>query len=97
MIRPIFKKYVREAVLKYLTTAREMMHFDDFAGVLLCDNFFRTLTREVMALLAGENIRLITLPSHIFHMCQPLDLVTFAAFKREKREIHINRPEGSQP
>jgi hypothetical protein len=27
---------------------------------------------------------------------QPLDLITFAAFKREKREVHVGRPVGSQ-
>jgi hypothetical protein len=27
---------------------------------------------------------------------QPLDLVTFPAFKREKREVYIGRPVGSQ-
>jgi hypothetical protein len=27
---------------------------------------------------------------------QPLDLVTFVVFKREKREVHVDRPVGSQ-
>jgi hypothetical protein len=29
-------------------------------------------------------------------LVQPLDLVTFAPFKREKREVHMGRPVGSQ-
>jgi hypothetical protein len=49
-----------------------------------------------MAILARENIQLITFPTYISHQFQPLDLVTFAAFKPEKREIHVTHPEGSQ-
>jgi hypothetical protein len=49
-----------------------------------------------MAMLERENIRLITFPPHTSHLFQQLGLVTFAAFKREKREIHVNHPERSQ-
>jgi hypothetical protein len=49
-----------------------------------------------MAMLAREDIRLITFPPHTSYLFQPLDLVTFAAFKREKREIHVTHSEGSQ-
>jgi hypothetical protein len=93
---PIFKEYVRDVVLKYFNTTGETMHLDDFAAVLLCDNCASHIHEEVMATLARENIWLISFPSHTSHLCQPLDLVTFAAFKREKREIHVNCPEGSQ-
>jgi hypothetical protein len=88
--RPIFKEYVREAVLKYVNTTREMTHLDDFAGVLLCDKCSSHIDEEVMVMLARENIRLMSFPPHTFHRFQPLDLATFAAFKREKRGIHIN-------
>jgi hypothetical protein len=36
--RPIFKECVKEAVLKYFNARREMIHLDDFAGILHCDN-----------------------------------------------------------
>jgi hypothetical protein len=49
-----------------------------------------------MQLLADNNIRLVTFPPHTSHLFQPLDLVTFAAFRREKREVHVGRPVGSQ-
>jgi hypothetical protein len=87
---------MREVVLKDINATRETMHLDDFAGVLLCDNCFSHTDEEVMAILARENIRFITFPSHTSHLFQPLDLVVFAAFKPEKREIRVNRPQGSQ-
>jgi hypothetical protein len=49
-----------------------------------------------MDMLAREDIRLITFPPHTSHLFQPLDLVTLAAFKREKREIYVTHREGSQ-
>jgi hypothetical protein len=95
VIHTIFKEYVKEVVLKYFDTTHETMHLDDFAGVLLCENCSSHID-EVMALLAGENIQLITFLPHTSHLFQPLDLVIFAAFKRDKREIHVNRHEGSR-
>jgi hypothetical protein len=94
--RPIFNEYVRDVVLKYFNTTRETMHLENFAGVLLCENCSSHVDEEVMAMLARGNIRLITFPPHTSRLFQPLDLVTFAAFKREKREIHATHPEGSQ-
>jgi hypothetical protein len=94
--RPIVKESLRDVVLKYFNTARETMHLENFAGVLLCDNCPSHIDEEVMVMLARKNIRLITFPPHTSHLFQPLDLVTFAAFKREKREIHVTHPEGSQ-
>jgi hypothetical protein len=85
--RPIFKEYIREVVLKYFNTTCETTHLDDFSGVLLCDNCSSHIDEEVMALLVRENIRLITVPPHISYLFQPLDLVTFVTFKREKREV----------
>jgi hypothetical protein len=70
------------------------MHLGNFTGVLLCDNYSSYIDEEVMAILARENIRLITFPPHTSYLFQPLDLVTFPAFRREKREIHVT--EGSQ-
>jgi hypothetical protein len=93
--RPIFKESIRD-VLKYFNTARETMHLENFAGVLLCDNCSLHIDEEVMAMLARENIRLITFPPHTSHLFQPLDLGIFAAFKREKRKIHVTHPEGPQ-
>jgi hypothetical protein len=72
------------------------MHLENFAGVLLCDNCSSHIDEEAMAMLARENIRLITFPPHTSHLFRPLDLVTLAAFKREKREIDITHPEESQ-
>jgi transposase len=94
--RPIFKGYIRDVVFEYFTTTRETMHLENYADVLLCDNCSSHTNKEVMAMLARDNIRLTTFPPHISHLFQPLDLVTFAAFKREKREIHVSRPDRSQ-
>jgi hypothetical protein len=92
----IFEEYLRDAVLKYFKTTRETMHLENFASVLLCDSCSSHIDEEVMAMLARENIRLMTFPPHTSHLFHPLDLVPFAAFKREKREIHVTYPEGSQ-
>jgi hypothetical protein len=75
MTRPIFKEYVREVVRKYFSATRETVHLYDFAGVLLCDNCSSHNGEEVMALLARENIRLITVPPHTSYLSQPLGLV----------------------
>jgi hypothetical protein len=72
------------------------MHLENFAGVLLCDNCSSHIDKEVMAMLARENIWIITLPPHTSYLGQPLDLVTFAAFKREKINNHVTHPESSQ-
>jgi hypothetical protein len=94
--RPSFKEYIRDVVLKYFNTTRETMHLENFAGVLLCDNCSSHIDEEGMVMLARENIRFITFPPHTSHLFQSLDLVTFPAFKREKREIRVTHPEGSQ-
>jgi hypothetical protein len=57
--RPIFKEYVKLVVLKYINAAHEIMHLDDFAGVLLCDNCSSHTNEETMAVLAQESIRLL--------------------------------------
>jgi hypothetical protein len=72
------------------------MRLDDFTGVLFSDNSSSHIYEELMAMLARENIRLIIFPPHTSHLFQPFDLVTSAAFTREKREIHVNDPERSQ-
>jgi hypothetical protein len=64
MTRPIFEEYIRDVVLKDFNATRETMHLELFAGVLLCDNCFSHIDEEVMAMLARENIRLITFPPH---------------------------------
>jgi hypothetical protein len=88
--RPLFKEYIRDVVFKYFNTTPEMMQLENYTGVLLCDNCSSHIDEEVMAMLARENIRLITYPPHTSHLFQPLGLMTFAAFKREKREIHVD-------
>jgi hypothetical protein len=65
-------------------------------SVLLCDNCTSHIDEGLKQLLADNNIRLVTFPPHTSYLFQPLDLVTFAAFKREKREVHVGRPVGSQ-
>jgi hypothetical protein len=82
--RPIFKEYVKEVVFTHFNTARETMHPDDFAGLLLRDHCSSHIDEEVVVMLARETIRLVTFPPHTFYLFQPLDLVTIAAFKREK-------------
>jgi hypothetical protein len=94
--RAIFVEYIPDVVLKYFNTMRETMHLENFGSVHLCDNCSPYIAEDVMAMLTRENIRLITFPPHISHLFQPLDLLTFAVFKLEKREIHVTHPEGSQ-
>jgi hypothetical protein len=96
MTHPIFEEYIKGVVLKYFKTTRETTHLENCAGGLLCDRCSSHIDEEVMAILARENIRFIIFPPHTSHPFQPLDLVTFAAFRREKREIHVTHPEVSQ-
>jgi hypothetical protein len=72
------------------------LYLQDFTGVLLCDNCSSHIDESIKQLHADNNIRLVTFPLHTSHLFQPLDLVTFAAFKREKREVRVGRPVGSQ-
>jgi hypothetical protein len=83
-------------MLKYFNTAREMTHLENFACVLLCDKGSSHIDEEVVAMLARENIRLMTFPPHTSYLFQPLDRMTFATFKRETKEIHVTHPDGSQ-
>jgi hypothetical protein len=94
--RPIFTEYVTSMILPYFAATRESWHLQDFTGVLLCDNCSSHIDEGIKQLLADNNIRLITFPPHTSHLFRPLELVTFAAFKREKHEVHVGRPVGSQ-
>jgi hypothetical protein len=94
--RPIFKDYLTAVIIPYFAGTRQSLHLDGFPGVLLCDNCASHIDEEIMTLLARHNIRLLTFPPHTSHLFQPLDLVTFAALKREKKEIYCDQPDRSQ-
>jgi hypothetical protein len=81
--RPIFTEYVTSGILPVFAAIRESLHLQDFTGVLLCDNYSSHIDEGIKQLLADNNIRLVTFPPHTSHLFQPLDLITFAAFKRE--------------
>jgi hypothetical protein len=93
--RPIFTEYVTSVILLYFAGTRDSLHLQDFTGVLLCDNCNSHIDGGIKQLLSDNNIRFVTFP-HISQMFQPLDLVTFAVFKREKHEFHVRQPVGSQ-
>jgi hypothetical protein len=94
--RPIFTEYVTSVILPSFAATRESLHLQDFTGVLLCDNCSSHIDEDIKQLLADNNIRLVTFPLHTSYLFQLLDFVTFAAFKCEKREVHVGRPVGSQ-
>jgi hypothetical protein len=94
--RPVFSEYVNGVIVPYIATTRETLNLGNTPAVLLCDNCSSHISDEIKQLLAQNNIRLVTFPPHTSHLFQPLDLVTFAAFKREHREIHTDRPGQSQ-
>jgi hypothetical protein len=87
---------VTNVILPYFASTRESLHLQDFTGVLLWDNCTSHIDEGTKQLLADNNIRLVTFPPHTSHLFQPLDLVTVAAFKREKHEVHVGQPVGSQ-
>jgi hypothetical protein len=93
---PIFIEYLTNVILPYFAATRESLHLQSFTGVLLCDNCSPHNEEGIKQLLADTNIRLVTFPPHTSQLFQSLDLLTFAAFKREKREVHVGRPVGSQ-
>jgi hypothetical protein len=94
--RDIFKEYLSSVFLRYVESTRESLNLRDFPAVLLCDNCSSHLDDEIMRFLASHNVKLLTFPPHTSNLFQPLDLVTFAVFKREKREIQVKLPAGSQ-
>jgi hypothetical protein len=94
--RPIFTKYVTGVNLPYFAATGESLHLQDFTGVLLCDNCSPHIDESIKQLLADNNIRLVTFTPQTSHLFQPLDFVTFSAFKCEKRKIHVGQPVGSQ-
>jgi hypothetical protein len=94
--RPIFTEYVTSVILPSFAATRESLYLQDFTGVFLCDNCSFHIDKSIKQLLADKRIRLVTFPPHTSYLFQPLDLVTFAAFKREKREVHVRRSFGSQ-
>jgi hypothetical protein len=94
--RPIFTERVTSVILPYFAGTRESLHLQDFTDVLLWDNCSSHIDEGIKQLFADNNIRLVTFPPHTSYLFQPLDLVTFVAFKREKCEVHVGRPVGSQ-
>jgi hypothetical protein len=94
--RPTFTEYLTSVILPYYAATGESLHPQDFTGVLLCDNCSSHIDESIKQLLADNNIRIVTFPQHTPHLFQPRGLVTFAAFKREKPEVHVGRPVGSQ-
>jgi hypothetical protein len=94
--RDIFKEYLTSAFLPYVASTRASLNLHEFPAVLLCDNCSSHIDGEIMLLLASHNVRLLTFPPHTSNLFQPLDLVTFAILKREKREIQVKLPAGSQ-
>jgi hypothetical protein len=93
--RPIFTEYVTSVIQPYFAATRESLHLQAFTDVSFCDNYSSHIDEDIKQLLADDNIRLVTFPPHTSHLFQPLDPLTFAAFKREKREVHVRRPAGS--
>jgi hypothetical protein len=87
---------VTSVILPYFAATRESLHFQDFTGLLLCDNCSSHINEGIKQLLSDNNSRLVIFPPHTPHLFQSLDLVTFAAFKRAKGEVHVGRPGGSQ-
>jgi hypothetical protein len=63
------------------------MKLRNFPGVPLSDNYSSHSHEQEKQLLAEHKIRLITFSPHTSHLFPPLDLVTFAAFEREKGEF----------
>jgi hypothetical protein len=94
--RPIFTEYVTSVNLPYFAATRESWHAQHSTGVLLCDDCSSHIDEGIKQLLADNNIRLATFQPHTSHLFQPLDLVPFAGFKREKSEVHVKIPVGSQ-
>jgi hypothetical protein len=94
--RPVFTEYVTSVILPHFAAARDSLHFRDFIGFLLCNHCTSHINEGIKQLLADNNIRLVIFPLHTSDLLHPLDLVTFAAFKREKREVHVERLVGSQ-
>jgi hypothetical protein len=72
------------------------VNLQNFPRVLFCDNCSSHINELIKQLLPGHNIRLIALSPHVSHLLEPIDFLTFAAFKREKRERYVVRPAGSQ-
>jgi hypothetical protein len=64
--------------------------------VLLCGNCSSYIDDEIKEMLALANVRLVTFPPQPSNLSQPLGLVAFSVFKREKRESTVKLSEGSQ-
>lgn len=67
--------------LPYVNNIRHLRVDNYFPALLLTDNHAAHKSFEVKQILAQNNIRLVTFPPNTTHFLQPLDLVSFHAFK----------------
>jgi hypothetical protein len=71
------------------------LNLHNFAPILLSGNKSLHINEDIKQMLAEWNIRFIPFPPHTSHSFQRRERLTFAAFTRASREIHIDRGAGS--
>jgi hypothetical protein len=81
----IFLEDVRTVFLPYLVCVRGLGAFAAEEAVLLMDNCSAHLTDDVIHLLTGARVRVITFAPHTTHIFQVLDLTLFGVLKRRPR------------
>jgi hypothetical protein len=92
----ILKEYITNVFLRDVDTTRTSLDLGEFPVVLLCDDCSSHIDDEIKQIQASHNVRLLTFRLHSSNLFQPLDLVTFCAFTREKCQVSVKLPKGSQ-
>lgn len=68
----------------------------DYWAGLVMDGFYGHDSPEIRALLEEHRIKVVWLLPHSSHLTQPLDLVTFSAFKRSRNSSNLSSEEEKE-
>lgn len=84
----LFERYVTDVLIPNINLRRWELNYQGPA-VLIWDNCSCHCNNEILELLEGQNIRLVTLPPHSSDQLQPLDVGLFGNMKGAQSRVHV--------
>jgi hypothetical protein len=91
--RKILTEYSHEVFVNYVGSKGENLHLERFSTVPFWDNFQSYIDRDILMLVASNNIIRMIFPPHISNSFQLFDLVASCILEHEKDEMDVRLPE----